>query len=56
MVSLNGGKACTWKIMLPMLTNHEEVDANEELLLQTFPPPKVAKATAQYWTKVLKKA
>ena len=56
MVSLNGGASCTWQIMVPMLTNHEEVDVMEELLIQTFPPQKKAVAKEQHWTKLIKKS
>ena len=55
MLSLNGGASCTWQITLPMLSNHEEVDAMEELLIQTFPPQKKAAAKEQHWTKLIKK-
>ena len=56
LVSLNGGATCTWKIMVPIMTNHEELTYSEELLLQTFPLKK--KTTninkTQHWTKAAK--
>ena len=53
LVSIVGGTGCTKKVMVPMLTNHEAVRGEEELIIQHFPQKKQI-ALETHWTHAIK--